>query len=104
MTDPLTADDLVAIGAGYRLSAAVVAMADLGIPDALAEAPQTAQELAGSLRVAADPLARLLRMLAACGALLVDGDGRYANTGLAAALVRGPSVTCCSAGGHSPAW
>ena len=89
-TASLTVDDLVSVMAAYRLTASVVAMAELGVPDALAVRPQTAAELAETLDIAPDPLARLLRMLASRGALLVDEQGRYANTGLSAALVSGP--------------
>lgn len=89
----LTADDIASVASvvsAYRLSASVVAMAELDVPDALTERPRTAAELAETLDVAPDPLARMLRTLVSRGALLLDEQGRYANTGLSAALVRGP--------------
>lgn len=89
MVAALTEEDLTLVVGGYRLSAAVYAMADLGVPDALAIAPRTAQELAELLSVDASLLNRLLRMLTSRGALICDDDGRFENTGLSAALVSG---------------
>ena len=44
VTPELTADDLFPVVSGYRLSAAIRAMADLGVPDALADGAKTAEE------------------------------------------------------------
>jgi len=85
----LTEKDLLDVIGGYRLSAAVRAMAELGIPDLLAGTAQTTGELASALGVKPAPLDRLLRMLASRGALELDELGRYRNSGLSAALVRG---------------
>jgi hypothetical protein len=87
---PLTEDDLLSVVGAYRLTAAVVAMAELSLPDHLAAGPQAPDTLATAAGVDARLLARLLRMLAAQGALLVDEQGRYANTGLSLALRVGP--------------
>ena len=40
-TPELTADDLFSVVSGYRLSAAIGAMMDLGVPDALADGAKT---------------------------------------------------------------
>src|SRR5258708_17831157 len=64
-------------------------MADLGVLDVLADGSRTAVEIAAGCGVDAVLLERLLRMLASRGALRRDADGRYANTGLSAALVSG---------------
>lgn len=90
LTEPLTADDLFAVVDGYRLTAAVLALAELHVPDALTAGPRTAEDLAQALGVGAEPLGRLLAMLASRGALVLDEGGRYGNTGLSEVLVSGP--------------
>ncbi|HET7278410.1 MAG TPA: methyltransferase [Dermatophilaceae bacterium] len=89
-TEPLTEEDLLSVVGAYRLTAAVVAMTELSLPDHLASGPRTPEDLAAAAGVDPDLLGRLVRMLAAQGALLVDDQGRYANTGLSAALRVGP--------------
>ena len=90
MTTPLSADDLSEVAGAYRLSAAVMAMAELGLPDLLAGGPMRAGSLAAQLGVDEHALGVFLRMLASRGALVEDADGRFANSGLSAALVAGP--------------
>lgn len=85
----LVGDDLPAVLGGYRLSAAVCAMADLGVPDVLAERPVTVQALATALGVRPDLLGPLIDMLISHGALLRDAQGRLSNSGLSAQLVSG---------------
>lgn len=82
----LSADDVSDVVGAFRLSAAVVAMADLGVPDALAGGPLTAAALAASLRVDAGLLDRLLKMLVARAVLGVDDAGRYFNSAMSEAL------------------
>ena len=89
MTPELTADDLFPVVSGYRLSAAIRAMADLGVPDALADGAKTAEELAAAIEVDVILLRRLLRMLSSRGALLVDERSRFSNSGLSASLRSG---------------
>jgi hypothetical protein len=89
-TQSLTADEIFAVADGYRLTAAVVALTELRVPDALAAGPRSAEDLAKTLGVSSEPLGRLLAMLASRGALVLDGAGRYANTGLSEVLVSGP--------------
>lgn len=86
----LSGDDLVSLVGAYRLSAAVVAMAELGIPDLLADGALTPEDLARECRVPLAPIRRLVRMLASRGALIEDDRGRVMNTGLSDALRRGP--------------
>src|SRR5438309_2329612 len=64
-------------------------MADLGVPDALADGAKTAEELAAAIEVDVILLRRLLRMLSSRGALLVDERSRFSNSGLSASLRSG---------------
>jgi hypothetical protein len=89
MDELLSADTVFDVVGAYRLSAAVAAMAHLGIPDVLATQPLDAPELAERLQVDAPLLERLLRMLASRGVLGVDASGAYYNSGLSGALVEG---------------
>jgi hypothetical protein len=82
----LTADDLKPVVGGYRASAAVIAMTSLGIPPALAKGPRTADELADELVVDRRALGRVLRFLAAVGALTEDDAGCFGTTGFCDAL------------------
>jgi hypothetical protein len=65
---------------------AITAAADLGIADALAKGPLTAQELAAAVDADADTLSRLLRALISRGVFRQRRDGRYDLTPLAATL------------------
>jgi hypothetical protein len=60
--------------------------ATLGIPDLLASAPATADRLAVDTGTHRPSLYRLLRMLAAAGALREEADGRFSLTALGATL------------------
>ena len=82
----LTADDLKAVVGGYRASAAVIAMTSLGLSDALAKGPRTAADLSQELGLSAPELRRLLRFLAATGALTEDEDGGFGPTEFSNAL------------------
>jgi predicted O-methyltransferase YrrM len=74
---------------GYWVSQAVGALAELGVVDALAEAPAAADALAGRLRAEPRALARLLRAAASLGVLARDEAGRYAPTPLGDTLRAG---------------
>lgn len=58
------------------------ALARLRVPEALADGPRTARELAGELDLDADALHRLLRALAREGLLTEDASGRFGLTAL----------------------
>jgi len=89
MPEPLTAADVVDVVGGHRLAGAVRAMVDLRVPDLLDAEPRDADDLAVALDVDPGLLSRLLRMLASRGALLVDEQGRYANTEFSRELMTG---------------
>lgn len=67
---------------GYQLSAAVGAIARLGIADALAEGPASPDGLAARLGADGRSLARLLEATLEAGILEARDDGRYALTPL----------------------
>jgi hypothetical protein len=72
---------------------AITAAADLGIADALAKAPLSADELAAAVNADADALGRLLRGLMARGIFRQRRDGRYDLTPLANTLRRDAEVS-----------
>jgi DNA-binding transcriptional ArsR family regulator len=65
---------------------AITAAADLGIADALAKGPLTAQELAAAIDAEVDTVSRLLRALISRGIFRQRRDGRYDLTPLADTL------------------
>src|SRR6516225_962991 len=65
---------------------AITAAADLGIADALAKGPLSADELASAINADADALSRLLRALITRGIFRQRRDGRYELTPLADTL------------------
>ncbi|MBL6749894.1 MAG: hydroxyneurosporene methyltransferase [Nevskia sp.] len=67
-------------------SQALNVAARLGIADALAQGPRSAQDLAAALGANPDAMHRLLRVLAAEGVFERRADGRYALNRLGAAL------------------
>jgi hypothetical protein len=62
---------------GYQASAAIGALARLGVADALAGGPATGDELAARLGADAPALVRLLDSTLDLGLFTCDGDGRY---------------------------
>ncbi|MCV7125076.1 methyltransferase [Mycobacterium lacus] len=72
---------------------AITAAADLGIADALAKGPLSADELATAVDADADALGRLLRALIARGIFRRRRDGRYDLTPLADTLRRDADVS-----------
>jgi DNA-binding transcriptional ArsR family regulator len=67
---------------GYQASAAIGALARLGVADALAEGPATSAELAARLGAHQDALTRLLEVTLDIGLFTLDDDGRYRLTAL----------------------
>jgi SAM-dependent methyltransferase len=65
---------------------AITAAADLGIADALAKGPLSAEELASAVNADADAISRLLRALISRGVFRQRRDGRYELTPLAESL------------------
>ena len=72
---------------------AITAAADLGIADALAQGPLTAQELACAVGADTDALSRLMRALISRGIFRQRRDGRYDLTPLAQPLRRDADVS-----------
>lgn len=72
---------------------AITAAADLGIADALAKGPLTADELAAAVDADAGAVARLLRALMGRGIFRQHRDGRYWLTPLADPLRRDAEVS-----------
>lgn len=58
-------------------TSALIAAAELGLADHLADGPRSAAELAGPLEADPGTLARLLDILTASGVVSSDGQGRY---------------------------
>jgi hypothetical protein len=79
---------LANLGLGYFYSAALRAVAELGIADLLAEGPRTSQELAEATATSQSHLHRVLRALAGCGVFAQDEDGRFQLTAAASVLRR----------------
>ncbi len=71
---------------GAWVAQAIVAAADLGIADALADRPLSADELATAVNAEADTINRLLRALISRGIFRQHRDGRYDLTPLADSL------------------
>jgi hypothetical protein len=65
---------------GFRVTQMVRAVSELQIPDLVASGPRTADDLAASTGVQADPLRRILRCLVAAGVFTETEDGRFAST------------------------
>lgn len=78
---------------GAWTAQAITAAADLGIADALAKGPRSAEELAAEIDADADALRRLLRALITRGIFRRQRDGRYALTSLADTLRRDADVS-----------
>ena len=76
-TNPVEA--LLQLSAGYYVSRALHAVADLGVADALGEIPQPAASLAAATGADAGALARVLRLLALYG-IFEYRDGAVAHT------------------------
>jgi len=71
-------------------SRALYVAAKLGIADHLASGPASADALAAATETHAPSLRRVLRLLATCGVLVEEADGRFALTSMGAPLKSGP--------------
>ena len=71
---------------GYWVSQAIVAAAQLGVADLLADGPASCADLAERTGVPARSLQRLLRALASVGVFAEVADGTYGLTALASCL------------------
>jgi hypothetical protein len=80
MTTPPPAERLRELLAGYWVSQALSAAAELGLADLLAGGPRAAADLAADAAADADAVRRLLRALASVGVFAEDGGGRFALT------------------------
>ena len=81
---------------GAWCAQAITAAADLGIADALAKGPLTAQELAAAIDADADTVSRLLRALISRGIFRQRRDGGYDLTSLASTLRSDAEVSCAA--------
>lgn len=73
----------------YWVTFPIIAAAELGISDLLADGPQTAEALAGRTNTHAPSLYRLLRALSSVGIFAEEEDGRFRQTPLSEALRSG---------------
>lgn len=71
---------IIELGWGYLYSAALNAVAELGVADLLEHGPQPSAALAEQLGVQAQPLHRTLRLLASVGVFAEDEQGRWTLT------------------------
>lgn len=83
---PEAAAQVRRILAGVRLSQAVTVAASLGVPDALADGPRSAEEVAAAVGGHPTTTYRLLRTLAAGGILHESEERRFSLTDLGVAL------------------
>jgi O-methyltransferase domain/Dimerisation domain len=79
MSQPDPAQAVLSLSTAYWASRCLHLAAELGVADVLGEEPQTAEALAGSLGVKADPLGRVLRCLTNYGIFEMQG-GKFAHS------------------------
>jgi orsellinic acid C2-O-methyltransferase len=65
---------------GFRATQMVRATADLRIPDLVAAGPRSADDLAATTALQAEPLRRMLRALVSLGVFVETEDGRFGAT------------------------
>lgn len=78
MTERNPAEAILGLSTAYWASRCLHVAAELGVADALGDEPQTAEALAASLGVKADPLGRVLRCLINHGVFEMTG-GKFAH-------------------------
>jgi SAM-dependent methyltransferase len=89
-----TPEMLTQLATGYWPSATLMAAVEIGLFDALTDAPQPADELALMLDVAPAMLPALLDALVSLGILIRTSDARYALAPSAQSLLSRKSHTC----------
>src|SRR5690606_38191169 len=77
---------IIELGWGYLYSAALHAVAELGVADLLTDGPKSVSALAEELGVSAQALHRGLRLLATVEVFAEDEQGRFGLTPAAEAL------------------
>jgi hypothetical protein len=99
---------IIELGTMSWVSQAIAAFCELGLPDALAKQPRTADDLAAHGYGDRDRLFRLLRALAAYDVVRSTGDGRFALARLGEALTgdqsMAPMVAYANAAWHAQAY
>ncbi|WP_369133476.1 methyltransferase [Modestobacter sp. I12A-02662] len=83
------AERLARLADGYLVTQLLHVAIALGVPEALAGGPRSAEDLAGELGAVPGPLRRVLRGLAAEEVLVEDGDGRFSLGGPGRLLLPG---------------
>ncbi len=83
------AQTIMALSTAYWASRCLHVAAELGVADALGDAPETAEALAGKLGVRPDPLKRILRCLVNHG-IFALADDRFAHNAASRLLASGP--------------
>ncbi|MFO7561027.1 MAG: methyltransferase [Enhygromyxa sp.] len=73
-------EQIIQLGWGYLYSAALNAVAELGVADLLEQGPKSSAALAEELGVSAPALHRTLRLLASVGVFAEDEQGRFGLT------------------------
>ena len=73
---------------GMHVAGAVACLAQLGIPDLVADGPQSAGDLASQIGAHPRTLYRLMRATASVGVLSEAPDGKFSQTPLSAVLCR----------------
>ena len=83
-----SAELMIRLATGYRLSQAIHVFTKLGIADLLASGPKTSDELAHAAGAHAPSLYRLLRAMAACAVVTEPSPGTFALASFGACLRR----------------
>lgn len=78
--DPIAQDRAWMLVSGFRATQMVRAVTELRIPDLVSEAPLSADDLAASTGVQAEPLRRILRCLVAVGVFVETEEGSFGAT------------------------
>jgi hypothetical protein len=86
VAEPSPQDQVARLASGYWHTQAIYVAAKLGIADALADGPRTADELSAATQTHPRALYRLLRALASIGIFAEDDGRRFALTPLAECL------------------
>jgi hypothetical protein len=81
-SEPSPLETMFRLITGYWVSQALGTVAELALPDRIAEGPRSARELAAELGCDADALGRLMRACAAVGIFQADEAGRFGLTPL----------------------